>query len=38
MKPAGLNQKAPVDRRYGNMGQGQSVGDLIYQSGEGPLL
>lgn len=25
MKPAGLNQKAPVDRRYGNMGQGQSV-------------
>ena len=38
MKPVGLNQKAPVDRRYGNTGQGQSVGDLIYQTGEGPLL
>ena len=33
MKPVGLNQKAPVDRRYGNTGQGQSVGDLIYQTG-----
>ena len=38
MKPVRLNQKAPVDRRYGNLGQGQSVGDLIYQTGEGPLL